>query len=1064
MKKSIYLLLLALTLIPGWNLTYGQGTNGRISGKIKAVSGAALPGATVVLLNTSTGFRTGRTADADGNFDLRELPLGGPYNVVATFVGHQELTRTGIMLNLGDHITVDFELKEGRELAEVVVTSNSLRSRTDRLGSSLAITGKTIATIPTPTRNFEQLAFLSGQSYTPDVGQRNLGGFTLAGGKGGTGGFTVDGANTRRNGFGATLDGAAFTISQEAIREVEVETNDYSVKNGRNSGGVVKAVTKSGTNTLHGAAWKYFGGGDNLSQTRSATNTKLSSVPTQSQYGVSLSGPIKKDKLFFFTVFDRYKTSPLTDPRVQQFIDFKNSNFSSQTEAEAFYGFKESEAQAILDAGKAKGYDIGDGVGNLTKDATTTNFFARLDYNMNARNTLAVRYNYLKYTLTNEGISGNTLSLQNFLPFSGVRVSGTNSSNYPFLNIDHRLTADLRTQVSDKVLNKLTVQYINTSRENQPKDATQEPRVYVGASNGTVAFGQLTWIPEKMAATSFQFIDDLTINTDNVTWTFGTNNQFHNQNERIAHWTAPVVVYPNLDDFKADKPSFYRQLVSNTLNLASTQDWKMAELGAYAEAAFKLGENVNVEAGIRWDAWIQYGKTPVENTALLKSGLMWHGAPLDNKAKIRSLNNWQPRFNLTWDIKGEKRDIVKAGFGLFTSPISTQPILQTYYNDGVSTQQINYTNTADILKNVGAGQFADPKTWLSARFNPSGEKLPVAPSNVIMLDPNFKMPSALRANASYTRFFNDRFKATITGFYNVGFNDTYWVNANLKVGSANPVDGREVMVANNAAARNVVVHTNADWNSTYRALQLDLTARIGKDGLLNFTYTKARGAGTTNFHAGGVFDDTEYVGANYYDRFKTHYNNSYQNGVGDKVVLIFASPEFKGFNVGLSLMAAHQRRFSIISGGNPNGATDRDLAYVPLLTQEYRTSLANVAQEVWDVLEESEGQITGSYQGVYPWMYQTSASLSKKFVVAKKYNATIRADMFNLLNMLSSTSGYYKSLNSVQDDYYGRFITLFNYNAATSTTPARYSVNNNQGTYIRGGQPFSMQIGLRVDF
>jgi Carboxypeptidase regulatory-like domain len=1055
---------------------FGQGSMGQISGKISNGK-ESLVGAAVQVKNTSTGFKAGTVTDVDGNYQIVELPLGGPYEVEVSYVGHQTTKQTDIMVNQGNKFTFDFVLKEGTSLGEVVVTANTLKANTNRFGSALTISGRTIATIPTPSRNFEQLAFLSGQSYTPEVGQRNLGGFTLSGGKGGNGGFTVDGGNTRRPGFGATLDGAAFTISQEAIREFEVETNDYDVKSGRNSGGVVKAVTKSGTNEFHAGVWTYAGGGK-MAQTKNPVGAPLSSVPGQNQFGASVSGPIIKDKLFFFGVFDRYKAGVFTDPRTQLFLDYDNSTFSGgNTEAETFYGFKKADADAVLAAGKAKGYDVGGGIGNLIKEATTTNVFARLDWNINSKNTFAIRYNYLDYFLTNEGNSGNGLGL-NTPVLTSVKTWGTNAGNYPFVNLDHRITADLRTQISNKIVNKFLVQYISSNRANQPKDAKQEPRVYVGIpaanglSGGMVTFGQLTWIPEQMQTKNFQIIDDVTINTDKVTWTFGTNNQFYNQPERLAHWTAPVVVYPTIADLNADKPSFYRQMVSNALTLGDPVNWKMAELGLYAQASFKVGTDVKIDAGIRWDAFIQYGNKPVANTTLLNSGLKWHGAPLDNQAGLNSTKNFQPRFNLTWDIKGEQKDIFKAGFGLFTSPISTQPVTQSYYNDGVTTKRVDFTNNADIMANVGAGNFADPTKWLSAKINPGGEAVPTTAANIIMMDPNFKMPSTLRMNSSFTHFFNNRFKATVTGFFNVGFNDTYWVNANRKVGSTNPVDGREVMIKANDAVADVIVHTNADWNSKYMAAQLDLTAKVGKDGLINLTLTKARGMGVTTYHSGGTFDDAEFVGGYYFDRFKTHSQNSYQNGVGDKVVLIFASPEVKGFSLGFSFMAAHQRRFNVVvASGNPDGTNARDLAYVPELTQPVLTSLSNVGKEVRDVLFQSEGQITGVYQGVYPWMYQTSASLSKKFKIGGKYGVTIRADVFNILNAISPNAGYYKNLNSSGDDFSaGRFINLFRYNApvaATATAPAiagNYTVDGSQGTYIRGGQPYSVQLGAKFDF
>jgi hypothetical protein len=1053
---------------------YGQGSMGQISGKVSNGK-ESLVGAAVQLKNTSTGFKAGTVTDIDGNYQIVELPLGGPYEVEVSYVGHQTTKQTIPSINQGDKLTLDYTLKEGNQLGEVVVLGNTLKAATNRFGSALAISGRTIATIPTPSRNFEQLTFLSGQSYTPEVGQRNLGGFTLAGGKGGNGGFTVDGGNTRRPGFGATLDGAAFTISQEAIREFEVETNDYDVKAGRNSGGVVKAVTKQGTNDYHVGVWTYAGGGK-LAQTQNPVGAPLSSVPSQNQIGASISGPIIKDKLFFFGVVDRYQAGVFTDPRTQLFLDYNNSTFSGgNSEAETFYGFTKTAADAVLAAGKAKGYDIGSGIGNLVKEATTTNVFARIDWNINSKNTFAIRYNYLNYFLTNEGNSGNGLGFSTPV-LTSIKTWGTDAGNYPFVNLDHRITADLRTQVSDKIVNKFLAQYIYSNRANQPHDAKQEPRVYVGIpaanglSGGMVTFGQLTWIPEQMQTKNFQIVDDVTIKTDKVTWTVGTNNQFYTQPERLAHWTAPVVVYNNIDDLNNDKPSFYRQLVSTKLRLADAVTWKMAELGAYIQGAFKVGADIKVEAGLRWDATIQYGNKPVANTALASSGLLWHGKALDNTAGLNT-NNFQPRFNMTWDIKGEQKNIFKIGAGMFVSPISTQPITQTYYNDGVSTKQANFFNNADIMANVGYGNFADPKNWLSTKINPEGGSVPTNAANIIMLDPNFKMPKALRMNSSFTHFFTDRFKATMTGFFNVGFNDTYWVNANKKVGSTNPIDGREVMVTANTNFADVIVHTNADWNSTYLAAQLDLTAKLGKDGLINVTFTKARGRGVTTYHAGGTFDDAEFVGGYYFERFRTHGNNSYQNAVGDKVVLIVASPEVKGFSLGLNVMAAKQRRFNIVTTGNPDGTNARDLAYVPQLTQAMLTPLSNVASEVMDVLKATEGQITGVYQGVYPWMYQTSASLSKKFKFQNKYGLTLRADIFNILNFISPNAGYYKNINSSGDDYSaGRFINLFKYNpavAATATTPAidaSYTVDKTQGNYIRGGQPYSIQLGAKFDF
>jgi len=258
MIKMIYrirqLVLWSFALFLGLTITKSQAQelNTRISGKIVDVNEAGVVGANVILRNESTGFFTGSATDLNGNYDIREIPLGGPYTIEVTYVGYQTIKQSGINMSLGDRFKYDFELKEGTDLQEVVVSANSLKNRTERFGNAVAITGKTLATIPTPTRNFEQLGVLSPQSYVPDVGQRNFGGSPQAGAKGGQTGYSVDGTNSRRMVFGGSLDGPAFTISQEAIREFEIQTNEYSVLNGRNLGGSIKAVTKSGTNEFHG--------------------------------------------------------------------------------------------------------------------------------------------------------------------------------------------------------------------------------------------------------------------------------------------------------------------------------------------------------------------------------------------------------------------------------------------------------------------------------------------------------------------------------------------------------------------------------------------------------------------------------------------------------------------------------------------------------------------------------------------------------------------------------------------------------------------------------------------
>lgn len=1051
-KKIIGLLVLSCFIMSS-SILLAQESNTSISGKIVSDSGEELIGATISVTNTSTGFMTGTITDFDGTYDIRELPLGGPYMLRASYTGYQDVEKTGVNLGLGDHFTLDFTLNEGTELQTVVVTANNLKARTDRMGSAVAITGKTISTIPTPTRNFEQLSSLSPVGFVSDVGSRNFGGAGVNGVKGGQTGYSVDGGNTRRMVFGGSLDGPAFTISQEAIREFEISTNDYAAKNGRNLGGNISAVTKSGTNELHGSAWYYRGGGDGaLTQDKSFTGGQLSVTPTQDQYGASISGPIIKDKLFFFGVFDRFKTSPVANPFEVGFLDFTNSAFASQADAETFYGMSQSEAQSILDAGEAKGYDVGS-LGPLLRDVQTQNIFVRLDYNINEKHSASLRYSWLDYFQTNDNSSNNAHGFANLIPNSG-NLYGTNASNYLFSTVDHKVLGSLRSQVTDKILNNFKVQYVSTARTNAPNDAEQETRVFVGASNGAVAFGQNTWVPEVVESRSIQIIDDVTIDAGNVTYTLGMNHQFYNQSERLPHYTAPSVIYDNVDDLANDRPSFYNQLVSAEVDLTKPVTYNIAELGFYAQAEMELSEGLKAEVGLRWDGWNFGGGTPPKNDALANSDVTYKGKPVDNSATIRDMNNWQPRLQLTWDTRGDGNEVIKFGAGLFVAPVTTQPITQSFNNNGFTHKNISYMGNDAIMDNLGTGNFADQSSWLSARD--LGALPPVA-SSITTVDADFEMPSAFKTSVSYNRFLTNKIKIGVTGSYTQTYNDNYWQEVNVAPTGINPVDGREVVGPADPSLANVSVFTNANWTGQIMSLVFDITGKLGRDGLLFLAYTKAKNLGNTNYNGGGQGSSLEFVGTDYINRFRSH-EGAFGTGVGDKVTMTLATPTFKGFNIGFSFIAAQQRRFTITTGGNPNNGNDTDVAFIPEDLADNDPILASVAPEVRSVINDSKGSIVGINSGRQPWLYQTSASISRRFEFAGKYGFTVRADIFNVLNLINPTAGYYNQVTTSSSENGEQKVQLFNWDGTGYTTAS------GAGTYSRQGQPYNIQLGLKFDF
>ena len=226
-----------------------QSSGSGISGFVYGDDNQVFESASVIVKNSGTGFSSSSTTNKKGYFTLRDLPVG-VYNIEISAVGFQPALLKDNVLNLGDRLILRKIIlsKNNATLSQVIVRSNSFNNSVDRLGTGTAVTSRAIQKIPLASRNYTDLMILSPLAN----------GASLAGSKAGGTGYMLDGVSNRRATFGGTTD-AAFSISSETIREFEVSTNSYDVTNGRGSGGVVKAITKSGSNVISGATWGYFG-------------------------------------------------------------------------------------------------------------------------------------------------------------------------------------------------------------------------------------------------------------------------------------------------------------------------------------------------------------------------------------------------------------------------------------------------------------------------------------------------------------------------------------------------------------------------------------------------------------------------------------------------------------------------------------------------------------------------------------------------------------------------------------------------------------------------------------
>src|SRR6056297_1031040 len=309
--KRYLLYFFLLLAVPATALAQGT-TTGSIEGTIFDTEGDVLPGANVVAVHMPTGTQYGTSSRADGRYTMRNVRVGGPYEVRVTFIGFNSQIKEITRIELGERATVDFILEEGSlELGEisVVATADQVFNR-DRTGARTNISTEDIERTPSVFRSLGDFTRL-----TPQV----------------TSGNSFGGANDRYNNIlvdGATLNdvfglgdatpgsqaGVGSPLSIDAIAEFNVDIAPFDVTNNGFTGGQVNAITKSGTNKYTGTAYYQLRNENFAGDYRLPDGTTNDFPEFSERYvGLNIGGPIVKDKLFFFVNAEfKRETSPIT--------------------------------------------------------------------------------------------------------------------------------------------------------------------------------------------------------------------------------------------------------------------------------------------------------------------------------------------------------------------------------------------------------------------------------------------------------------------------------------------------------------------------------------------------------------------------------------------------------------------------------------------------------------------------------------------------------------------------------------------------------------------------------
>lgn len=1054
MKHVINLLFCTiLCAFTGYSL-YAQTTQASIYGVVSDESKQLIPGASVLVRNESTGFTSRTVTNAKGEYTFKELPLGGPYTVTTSFVGYAEQKQTGYALNQGDVLRVNVGLRSASvSINEVTVSASSLKNKVDNFGAATTVTARDIAKLPVNGRNFTSLIDLSPLSS----------GNNLSGQLGSSTNITIDGTSAKNPTSSAgtnTRIGGPYAISMEAIREFKVVTNQYDVTYGRSGGGTISTVTKSGTNTFSGSAFM-FARADELSSPNDIRGNKRQNDFSTYQYGFSLGGPIIKDKAHFFIAWDHQADArPLQIADIQSAADEKRLNVT------------QSSLDRYLSIARSK-YGVANTpqFGSFDKKRSTDAAFARIDWQLNEKNLLTIRDNYVNDRAPLGRDDNSSINLYEVY----ADAKAWNNS----------LLATLRTVVSPRLTNELKVQHLYTFEEstpgaqlpgqNIPRAIVEQVQSSIDGKNAftTIQLGGQRYSPEHFYNNVLQLVNNVYYNTNKANYTFGVDLMYSHMNSLYGSEMNGRFYFTGMNKFDSLKPYRYAREVAMEDDPSVKQSILSGAL--YAQMQTNLFRGFEMIAGIRADYTTYLNKPNANQIASEDLGLRTD----------RSLRTFQvqPRIQFNWDINERHKDYLRFGAAIFGSDINNYAMINNMVFDGTKVLSIDVTGAQVPTPNF-PGYRKDPSSAPGKDLFDAG--VPRL-ATINMNGKDARIPVVYKANISYNHLFTDRLKMGVTFFTTIARNNYMYVDRNMAdqpfFRLANEGNRGVYVPANTVDTSNGttnwmrgrktdrigrVLELTSGGKVNQFAFVVDGTWRYFKDGEFSFSYTWNDTKDNTSYN--GDVANTATLSLMTPEDPRNLSKMSYSdNQFRHKIIFYGTLPTFYGFSVGVRYSGIGGTRYSLAVNGNVNGdfVSSNDLAYVfnvndPGVPQSIKDGIKAILdnpladQRLKDYITKNQGKIAERNGGVNGFYGVWDLRITKKIFLYKKQHIEISGDIFNVANLLNKSWGATKTLGK-QNIY-----NLRDFNPATSSYV--YAVNANTGVITPSGNPWQIQLGIRYGF
>jgi hypothetical protein len=856
--------------LAGNALAQVQITSGNIQGTVVDENGGAVVDASVEARNLDTGLSRAVMADSEGRFAFLSLPPGR-YTITISKTGFATISQTGVTLTVGQSMVLPVTMKVSATQEKIEVSATPEAVDTVSTSSSSTLDELAVSETPILGRKFENFLTLTpGVSIVqgPDGDEINFNGQ-----RGIFNNISLDGGDYNNGFFGEQMGGqrAAIDITLDAVKEFQVVASGANAEFGRTAGGVVNVITKSGTNDVHGSVFYY----QRLEALTSATSDgKPLDGFKREQFGGTMGGPIKKDKLFFFGsgegVREDLTRSNLSTQLGPTACPVTSPVFNSNITGAQIQANSDCQRQVLLSFLKAAPFSEDDGlpVNHLIRNGAA---FGRGDYNLNASNQISASYNFDWSKNTNQTFD---------VPSYGTTANGIEGpSKIQAINTNWFST------ISPTKLNETHITY---SRENRPRitvNPSSVPDTSIGSfgSSQSFRFGQPFFIEPNVDELFWHtdLRDNFSVVHGSHTVKFG-GEWLHSVNSQVfrgffngryifgafggppdvlgfLHYASPASLGPGFGPTTIEcsngttftnsagscpggtgNSPLFLFIQHGPTQVGETKDQSGAstiandEYALFVQDTWKVTRNLTLNYGLRWEA--QRFPNPIVAPANTAYGQYLPNPTFPSTGFLPNQNKmFQPRVGFAWDIRGNGKSALRASWGIFNARQNMLTQVGAITTNGVQQQSIGGGILADKVTFPTYPGTVTPPILAPGTFPPF--------VGVTVFSKNYANPRIYAVNVAYEQQVIQNMSAYVDFDWSLGVHLTRFEDPNsAKSGFTLPVNGDTASYtgATPFPALGGITNTTSDARSLYRGVTFGVKEHLSAKLQMEANYTYSR--------------------------------------------------------------------------------------------------------------------------------------------------------------------------------------------------------------------------------